>query len=115
MHSKPSFDQARQIIEDLREQKGFKSVRALAQAAGIPQPTLSRYMAGKTDTMDAQNFYLLAKTLDVTLSELLGEVPLNSNLTVRQVVSLMSRMPNEVQEQFLRLGKALSPLELDRP
>lgn len=114
MHDKPPFGEARQIIRTLSEQHGFKSLRALALAAGIPQPTLSRYMAGTTETMDAENFYLIARTLGVTLSELIGEVPLQSSLTVRAVMRLMSEMPNDVQEQFLRLGKALSPLELER-
>jgi len=98
----------RVLIEDLRIKKGFRSLRALAMAADVSQPTLQRYMKGKTATMEASNFMALAHTLGVTLSELLGEVPIGSSAQVREMQRLMHEMSPEQQEQLLRIGRALS-------
>ena len=72
-YSQPTAD-ARQIIRTLRVMRGFASDRALAAAAGVNQPTLARYLAGTSETMEVGNFMAIAHTLGVTISELLGEV-----------------------------------------
>ena len=48
----------------------------LAIGANISQPTLSRYLAGTSDTMEMPTWQALAHTLGVTVSQLLGEIPL---------------------------------------
>jgi transcriptional regulator with XRE-family HTH domain len=106
----------RQIIEQLRRERGFRSVRALAIAADIQQPTLARYLKGASSTMDVDKWRALAQTLGVTVSELLGEVPLSSGGPVREVVRLMARMTPAQQARFLRVGQALSSDDQpDRP
>lgn len=106
-YRKPPSD-PRRIIEHLRIAKGFRSVRALAIAAGINQPTLSRYLASKSETMEVDKFTALAQTLGVTVSELLGEVPLSSGSPVREVTQVMARMSQTQQIRFLRVGEALA-------
>lgn len=98
----------RQIIESLRSIRGFKSTRALALAAGINQPTLHRYLAGTSETMEVASFMALAQTLGVTVSELLGEVPLSNSGTAREVSRIMARMTPAQQIKFLRVGEALA-------
>lgn len=108
VHYRRTYGDPRRIIETLRLAQGFRSVRALAIAAGISQPTLSRYLAGKSDTMEVDKFAALAQTLGVTVSELLGEVPLSSGSPVREVTQVMARMSQAQQISFLRVGKALA-------
>lgn len=97
----------RTIIEILREKRGFKSLRALALAAGVPQPTLQRYMTRKTDTMDVNSFLALANALGITLSELFGEVPLSSGGTVRELQRLAVELTETQLEQLLEIGRLL--------
>ena len=97
----------RTIIRQLREDRGYPSDRALAIAAGIKQPTLSRYLAGATATMEMANWMALANTLGVTLSELLGEVPLNSSMAVREILHIANRLDERGQETILTVGRAL--------
>jgi transcriptional regulator with XRE-family HTH domain len=103
----------RDIIKHLRDARGFPSDRALATAAGIQQPTLSRYLAGTTETMEMQNWIALSHTLGVTVSELLGEVPLNSSGTVRDIFDIVSRLDQRGQETIITVGRAL--LGVDKP
>jgi transcriptional regulator with XRE-family HTH domain len=103
-----SYADPRKLIEHLRVQQGFRSLRALAIAAGVSQPTLQRYMTGHTATMEASTFMALAHTLGVTMSELLGEVPLGSSIQVREMQRLMQDLSTEQQEQLLRIGRALT-------
>lgn len=111
VHYRRQHGDPRRIIETLRLAQGFRSVRALAIAAGINQPTLSRYLAGKSDTMEVDKFAALAQTLGVTVSELLGEVPLSSGSPVREVTQVMARMSQAQQISFLRVGRALADEE----
>lgn len=97
----------RVIIEKLRLDRKIRSVRALAIQAGIPQPSLARYLNGSSETMEVQSFQALAQVLGVTLSELLGEVPLGSSLVAREVQQLAGRMDEQTWQRWLRVGKAL--------
>ena len=109
MHSGNPYDvpDARQIIRTLRIQRGYASDRALALAAGINQPTLSRYLAGDSKTMELANFQALADTLEVTLSELLGEVPLSSGTRVREIQRIMAKLPEAMQQALVAAGEAM--------
>lgn len=109
-YSQPTAD-ARQIIRTLRVMRGFASDRALAAAAGVNQPTLARYLAGTSETMEVGNFMAIAHTLGVTISELLGEVPLSNGSTVREIAKVMARMTPDQQQRLLRVGRALADEE----
>lgn len=98
----------RDIIRRLRDVRGFTSDRALAQAAGIPQPTLSRYLSGVSRDMELANFAALAAALGVTVSELLGEVPISSNLKVRELSRILDRLPEPQQAALLAAGAAMA-------
>lgn len=99
--------EVRDLIRRLRVDRGYASDTALARAAGINQPTLSRFMNGTSSTMEAESFMALAHVLGVTLSELLCEVPVGSSMPAREVSRLMLDMPPEQQEQLLRIAQAL--------
>lgn len=99
---------ARDIIRELRVKRGFRSDRALAMAAGIQQPALARYLAGDQETMELASFQALAKALDVTLSELLGEVPISNSGTARELVRIWEALPQPEQDALLAAGRAMA-------
>lgn len=97
----------REIIEKLRLERGFVSARALAAAAGIQQPTLARYLNGTSDTMEVESFVALAKVLEVTLSELLGEVPLSGGGRIKELLSIMEQLPEAERAALVAAGHAM--------
>lgn len=97
----------RDIIKQLIEAHGYPSARALASKAGISQPTLSRYLAGATDTMEVPNWMALARTLGVTVSELLGEVPLGGTATARELLTVAQQLDERGIETMITVGRAL--------
>lgn len=99
---------SRQIIEALRVARGFTSARALAIAADIPQPTLSRYLAGTSETMELQNWIALANTLEVTVSQLLGEIPLDLDPKIVQVTRIMDRLEEWQREVMVMTANAMA-------
>lgn len=103
-----SHGHPRDIIRRLRDLRGFASDRALALAAGIPQPTLSRYLSGVSQDMELSNFAAVAGALDVTVSELLGEVPLGLNLKAREIVRILERLPEPEQAALVAAGAAMA-------
>ena len=107
MHSADRLGSPREIIRRLRAAKGFTSDRALAIAAGVSQPTLSRYLAGKTESLGVENFRALADMLDVTLSELLGEVPISTGGRLKELVRLMDQLPEPERAALLAAGRAM--------
>jgi transcriptional regulator with XRE-family HTH domain len=108
VHNEYSIREPRQLIEELRVKLGFASMRALAIAADISQPTLSRYMAGTTDSMEMANFVKLAAVLEVTVSELLGEVPLSSGSKIRELAKIMDSLAEPEREALLAAGRAMA-------
>jgi transcriptional regulator with XRE-family HTH domain len=99
----------REIIEELRKARGFPSQRALALAADISQPTLSRYLAGKTDDMDTRHWVALAQALETTVSQLLGEVPLqHDSLKVQELEVIYLNLRPDLQGALLATARALS-------
>jgi len=108
MHRQFPHGSPREVIERLRQAKGFPSLRALSVAAGISQPTLSRYMAGTTDAMGMDSFVALAECLEVTVSELLGEVPIDSGTRrLRELMSIMEQLPEPERAALLAAGQAM--------
>jgi len=108
VHTYAARKHPRAIIEELRVQRGFTSMRALALAAEISQPTLSRYMAGKTDDMETRHWMALAQTLGTTVSQLLGEVPINA-LTpqVQELETLFCGLRGDLQKALLATAHAM--------
>jgi transcriptional regulator with XRE-family HTH domain len=97
----------RDIIRRLRLERGFRSDRSLAIAAGVNQPTLARYLSKESATMEVASFLAIAKTLGVTLSELIGEVPLGGSIAAREVMQLAAQMDDATRARWARVGRAL--------
>lgn len=106
MHDYESKRDPREIIRMLRVERGYASDRALAMAADIPQPTLSRYLSGTNGTMAIGHWMQLADALEVTVSELLGEVPLSPGM--KRIARAMERLPARDLETLVALANTLS-------
>lgn len=98
----------RDIIRQLRDKRGFTSDRALAAAAGLPQPTLSRYLSGQARTMELASFQALARVLEVTVSELTGEVPLDERSDVRRLSSIYEDLDEPAKAALLAAAAAMA-------
>jgi transcriptional regulator with XRE-family HTH domain len=98
---------ARLLIAKLRDEHGFASDRALAAAAGIPQPTLSRFLNGTSASMEVANLQALCQVFGITLSELLGESALGSSVPARELTRLIAQLSDDEQAKLLRIAKAL--------
>ena len=110
MHDQPNSSVTRETIKRLRIERGFPSDRALAIAAGLNQPTLSRYLKGESATMELASFQALCRIFNLTLSELMGEVPYASP-AAREVIKLMAQLDEPQREQILRVARALTRTE----
>lgn len=98
----------RAIITSLYKTRGFRSIRALAIAAGIPQPTLSRYMKGDTQDMGLGHFRAIADALELTVSQLLGETPIHDDPRVDRVLRVMERLPGPGRAALVATANALA-------
>lgn len=104
----------RDIIRELRAKRGFTSDRALAIAAGLPQPTLSRYLSGKAETMELASFQALARTLEVTVSELTGEVPIDERPDVRRLSAIYDELDESARAALLAAAAAMASSKAGR-
>lgn len=98
----------REIIRRLRDLRGFKSDRALAIAAGMPQPTLSRYLAGKSGDMELAQWRLLAEALEVSVSHLLGEIPLTDPPELISMRRAMEKLPQQERDALVAAANAMA-------
>lgn len=108
MHHAYSNGTPQEIIQRLLKAKGFTSPTALASAAGIPQPTLTRFLSGKSTYMETPTLMALARVLEVTVSELLGEVPISSGGRVQELAKLMQQLPEPEQAALIAAGHAMA-------
>lgn len=98
----------RDIIRELIRRRGFASPRALALRAGVSQPTLSRYLSGQSEDMEMHTWRALARELDVTVSQLLGEQPLHQDSDIIHVLRAMETMPPNLRGALAAAADALA-------
>lgn len=110
VHSQPAYikEHPRDIIRRLLTTRGFNSPRALALAASVSQPSLSRYLSGASEDMEMATWRALALTLEVSVSELLGEVPLSKDPAALAVVKAMERLPTEQKAALVAAANAMA-------
>lgn len=99
-------DQTRAVIKKLMAREGFTG-RKLAILAGIDQPSLSKYLSGKTSELSLATLLALAKALEVRVGQILGEEPLDVDEKTRKVVRAMEHMPESYKDAILRTTEAL--------
>lgn len=98
----------RQIIRRLMNARGFKSARELALHANVSQPSLARYLSGYSEDMEMATWRKLAASLDVTVSQLLGEVPIQDDRMVAEVTKAMRQLPEDLRAALAAAATALA-------
>lgn len=66
----------KEILEKLMSSNGLNPTR-LAAASGIPQPTIQRIIKGRHNTVNLETASALAQYFKITVSQLIGEIPLD--------------------------------------
>lgn len=108
MHKYARQPDPRVIIRLLRDRRRLSSDRKLAIEAGVNQSTLSRYLAGTSETMEIATWQALASYFGVTVSQLLGELPLDDSDAGLRVLRAMERLPEEQREALAAAATALA-------
>lgn len=82
----------RPILQRLMTKRGLSATR-LAELSGVPQPTISRLLNGTTDTMTLETVIDLAPHLGVTVSQLIGETPIDEDEGRQKAYVLLQHLP----------------------
>ena len=102
-----SLQAARENIVGLLHALGYRSVRQLARAAGIPQPTRARFLDGVNESMDMRNTIKISECLGVSVSQLLGEEPLHADARIDQLMRIAVRLGDDSLRVLLSTALAL--------
>jgi len=107
-------EKTRDIIRLLIQRNGIESERQLALGAGMDQSTLHRFMAQKSDTMNFTHMQAIARYFGITVSQLIGELPLDEDPKIRGVMLAMQQLPEYKKDVVLATSQALASSELKR-
>lgn len=107
MHNSPAAD-PREIIRSLMKLRGFKSETELANRANVEQSAFSRFMTGKTAWLSTGSMAAIASTLGVTTSQLLGEVPLDTDAKTLEVMRAMAELPDHLKDVVVATSTSLA-------
>jgi len=75
------------VVLRLMERTGIKTPTELAAKAGVLQPTLSRLFTGKHEAVKVETLQAIALYFKVTVSHLLGEIPLDPDPGLDRVIN----------------------------
>jgi predicted XRE-type DNA-binding protein len=102
-----NWELIREKLAQLIETSGL-SHNDLQTKSGVPQPTISRFMNGETQFMQLDNLAALAKALDSTVAEIIGERPLQVDLRTRRVLKAMEVLPDYKKEVLVNTAETLA-------
>lgn len=104
-------EQTREIIRKLMTANAVPSERRLAIDCQMNQSTLQRFMANETDSLNFNNLQSIAQHFGVTVSQLIGETPLQEDVKIRQVVMAMQTMPEYMKDVVVATSQTLANKE----
>jgi len=102
-----NWNYVRGTLVRLRDEKGW-SDNYLAEQSGVPQPTISRFLAGTSESMMLDTLVALAKPLGVTIAELIGEKPIDIDHKTRQVLKAMQDMADYKKDVVVSTAETLA-------
>ena len=106
-NSPMNWNYVRGTLVRLRDEKGW-SDNYLAEQSGVPQPTISRFLAGTSESMMLDSLVALAKPLGVTIAELIGEKPIDIDHKTRQVLKAMQDMADYKKDVVVSTAETLA-------
>lgn len=86
---------------------GIDSERQLALDCGMSQSTLNRFMKGQTDSLDFLHIQTIAHHFSLTVSQLIGETPIEGDQKVRAVTLAMQQMPEYKKDMLVAASNSL--------
>ena len=107
-HNLGMHEKTRENIRILMTREGVVSERQLAMDCDMSQSTLNRFLTGKTDTLDFSNLQRLAHYFSLTVSQLIGEVPLEEDRKARSVLLAMQQMPEYKKDMVVAATLSLA-------
>ena len=94
--------------------KGKKAVD-LTRDLNIPKSAVSQYLSGKSQKMDSERLYAIAKYLDVDEPWLLGyDVPMKSNTETKKEQPITFDGLSDDRKEFINKVRQMSDAEFDR-
>jgi len=106
-NSPMNWNYVRGTLVRLRDEKGW-SDNYLAEQSGVPQTTISRFLAGTSESMMLETLVALAKPLGVTIAELIGEKPIDIDHKTRQVLKAMQDMADYKKDVVVSTAETLA-------
>lgn len=88
--------------------KKVGSERQLAIDCDMSQSTLNRFLSGKTEALDFLHLQRIAQHFQITISQLIGEVPMEIDPKVQAVISAMKEMPEYQKDMIVAASSSLS-------
>ena len=102
-----NWDFVRRKVQSLRDRKGW-SDNVLSEKSGVPQPTISRFLNETTDWMYLDNLWAIARALDASVGELIGEQAFDPDEQTRRVLKAMQDMPDYKKDVVVSTAETLS-------
>lgn len=97
---------ARRIIRAQLEARGWNE-KQLAELVGVNQSTISRLMRETTDDVRFSTLQAIANVFGLSVSQIIGEEPIEADSHLRTVRQAMQRMPEYVKDALVDFTKRL--------
>lgn len=98
----------RALIKQLMAERDIASERQLALDCDMSQTTLHRFLNGKTESLEFMHLQTLAHYFGLTVSQLIGEVPLTEDPKIRAVLLAMQQMPEYKKDVLVAASFSLA-------
>lgn len=86
------------------------SANRLAELSGVSQPSITRFLKGESSTMELDSVQAISRVFNVTVSQMIGETPLNSEGALRTAYEAMQKMaPYQVQQVITIIETLATP------
>lgn len=86
----------------------------LADASGVPAPTISRFMSGRHKTIEVYTLVRIAQAFGKRSAQLTGEEPLEDDILdalsdpkIQLAIKAMMHMDEPTRAQYVRIGSTL--------
>lgn len=102
-----------EIITNFQKEKGYRSVRAIANESGVPVSTLYDVLKERTISLSVENSQKLATFMGVSVDELYGKEKSPDAVAPREekyneIFNLLSALPEEKIAEAVRYLKYLA-------
>lgn len=95
-------------IRKLMAQHEVKSERQLALDCNITQSALNRFLKGESETLEFLALQTLAHYFGLTVSQLIGETPFETDPKIRVVTLAMQQMPEYKKDMLVAASSSLA-------